>query len=250
MKQERIGSGPIRIGTQIQFEKDVYSLCFTSAYRTEYVYHSQKTNGEGDEQKRQQEELLKKENKEAIENELEEFNLTRQLYNDSILSETLCCFVFQITLCLTLLFTNLLPESNETPTRAVAFTRVMAGMVMQVKMTKELKQGLDKMKFANNHSWKFKRPGFAFIAGLCQASIIMFVTLLNYYTIIDANTVKDVVMNFLALAVITEMDDFFYQIHDADEIGVKMVENQGGLYNHLYTIETTTSQDAEMNEED
>ena len=78
----------------------------------------------------------------------------------------------------------------------------------------------------------------------------MFVTLLNYYTIIDANTVKDVVMNFLALAVIAEMDDFFYQIHDADEIGVKMVENQGGLYNHLYTIETTTSQDAEMNEED
>ena len=98
---------------------------------------------------------------------IKELDLTRQLYTDYILGETLCCFVFQMALCVALLATSQLPDYNEPPTRSVAFTRLMAGMIMQVKMSKELKQGLEKMKFANNHPWKFDKPGFAFMAGLC-----------------------------------------------------------------------------------
>ena len=78
----------------------------------------------------------------------------------------------------------------------------------------------------------------------------MVVTFLNYFTIIDATSVIDIVMNFLALAVIAELDDYFYAIHDEDEFGVKMVRNKGGAYDSLYTIETTTSDDAEMNTKD
>lgn len=177
-------------------------------------------------------------------------DLTRQLYTDYILSETLSVFIFQMTLCVGLLSTNQLPEYNEPPSRAVAFTRLMAGMIMQIKMSSELRQGLDKMKFAINHPWKFDKMKFAFIAGFCQVTNIIVVTFLNYFTIIDATTVIDVVMNFLALEVIADLDDIFFAVHSGDEIGVQMVLNEDGLYDKLLTIETTTSDDAEINDRD
>lgn len=155
-----------------------------------------------------------------------------------------------MTLCAGLLATNELPDYNEPPSRAVAFTRLMAGMIMQVTMSVELKQGLEKMKFAINHPWKFDKVGFAFLAGFCQATVIMVVTFLNYFTIIDATTVIDIVMNFLALAVIADLDDMFFKVHGSSEIGVEMVKNEENKYDELYTIETTTSDDAEMNTKD
>ena len=73
----------------------------------------------------------------------------------------------------------------------------------------------------------------------------MLVTLLNYFTIIAAETVIDIVMNFLALAVIAELDDFFFIAHGENELGKKMVLNEDKEYTDLYKIETTTSKDAE-----
>jgi hypothetical protein len=72
----------------------------------------------------------------------------------------------------------------------------------------------------------------------------MIVTLLNYYTIIAAETVIDIVMNFLALAVIAELDDFFFIAHGKNELGKRMVLNEDGEFTDLYKIETTTSIDA------
>ena len=219
-------------------------MCFMSTFRTEYVYHSVKSK-EIDEDA-----FLDLNNEEEHKSAVKELDLTRQLYTDYIISETLSVFIFQMTLCAGLLATNELPQYNEPPSRAVAFTRLMAGMIMQVNMSKELKQGLEKMKFAINHPWKFDKVGFAFLAGFCQATTIMVVTFLNYFTIIDATTVIDIVMNFLALAVIAELDDMFFAVHGSKEIGVEMVKNEDGQYDELYTIETTTSDDAEMNKID
>ena len=72
----------------------------------------------------------------------------------------------------------------------------------------------------------------------------MLVTLLNYFTIIAAETVIDIVMNFLALAVIADLDDFFFTAHGENELGKRMVKNDDGEYTDLYKIETTTSRDA------
>ena len=74
----------------------------------------------------------------------------------------------------------------------------------------------------------------------------MIVTLLNYFTIIAAETVIDIVMNFLALAVIAELDDFFFIAHGKHELGKKMVLDEDDKYANLYKIETTTSMDAEQ----
>ena len=118
-----------------------------------------------------------------------------------------------MALCGAVLFTSEMPLYDKPPTIAVAFTRLMAGMFMQIKMSKELKEGLDKMKYAINHSWKFQNERLAYLAGFFQSTTIIVVTILNYYTIIAATEVIDIVMNFLALAVIAELDDFFFEAH-------------------------------------
>ena len=81
-------------------------------------------------------------------------------------------------------------------------------------MANELKQGMDKMKYALNHRWKFDNVIFAWSSGFFQTTSIAAVTILNYITILQAETVIDIVMNFLALAVIAELDDYFFVLHN------------------------------------
>ena len=88
---------------------------------------------------------------------------------------------------------------------------------MQLKLLTELEQGLNKMKFANNHPWKFSNPGMAFTAGLMQASSTIVVTLMNFYTILALNEVIEIIMNFLALEVIAEIDNIVYSYHSSHD---------------------------------
>jgi hypothetical protein len=103
---------------------------------------------------------------------------------------------------------------------------------------------MEKMKYVLNHPWKFDCVGQAYMAGFMQCFVIIVVTLLNYFTIIAAETVIDIVMNFLALAVIAELDDFFFTSHGQKELGKRMVINDEDEFGDLYKIETTTSIDA------
>ena len=66
------------------------------------------------------------------------------------------------------------------------------------------------MKYALNHVWRFEDWKIAYLAGLLQATIIIFIEFVNFLAILTSFTVLDVVMNFLALVVISEIDDFFY----------------------------------------
>jgi hypothetical protein len=66
------------------------------------------------------------------------------------------------------------------------------------------------MKYALNHVWRFENWKIAYLAGLLQASIIILIEFVNFLAILTSFTVLDVVMNFLALVVISEFDDFFY----------------------------------------
>ena len=50
----------------------------------------------------------------------------------------------------------------------------------------------------------------AFLAGFLQATMVLTVEMVNYIALITNTTHLDIVMNFLALAVIADFDDFFY----------------------------------------
>ena len=67
------------------------------------------------------------------------------------------------------------------------------------------------MKYAVNHRWKFTEYKIAFLAGFLQASMVILVECVNFMAIITNYEIIEIVMDFLALVVIAEFDDFFYE---------------------------------------
>ena len=123
----------------------------------------------------------------------------------------------------------------------LAFTRLMAGIIMHTRMAEEFNSGLNKMKFALNHPWKFDSCWQAWVAGFLQTMILILVSVCNYLVIISMQNVSDVLINFLALLVISELDNFFYAAHGVQEFGKRIVLKSQAEYKELFTIETTTS---------
>ena len=73
------------------------------------------------------------------------------------------------------------------------------------------------MKYALNHSWRFRHAHLGFLVGLMQTVMIVTITLLNYFVIIVAsNSILDVAKDFLAMMIITNFDDFFFEQHSDD----------------------------------
>ena len=126
-----------------------------------------------------------------------------------LLSEILAVFAIQSTLCVFLVM-HAHKQISDCPVPVnfeIAFTRFMSGLIMLMKMSEEIREGMDKMKYSLNHYWKFSWPGGAWLAGSIQVFMSMLVVVLNYYIILSNDDVIEIVMNFLALTVISECDD-------------------------------------------
>ena len=89
------------------------------------------------------------------------------------------------------------------PTIALGLARFITGLAMHTKMTKEIGDGMNKMKYAINHKWKFSRWRYAFLSGLGQTLIGYLVAVISYFVIIFDTTVLDIVKDFVALEVIS-----------------------------------------------
>ena len=138
--------------------------------------------------------------------------IVNKSYTD-LASQTLIIWIFQILIFWLIFYETRQIKWNTLILRStdVNFARFIAGIMMHVAMTAELKMGIAKMKFVVNHMWRFEHPVTAFMTGFAQAWMIVLVTLLNYIVITArAQTVFDVVMDFLALVVISDFDNFFF----------------------------------------
>ena len=76
----------------------------------------------------------------------------------------------------------------------------------------ELKQGMLFMKYASNHWRFFRAPTMAFLAGWVQATMIMAVEAANILVILVAPDVLEVILNFIAIAIIADFDDLVFQV--------------------------------------
>ena len=101
---------------------------------------------------------------------------------------------------------------------------------------------MEKMKFALNHKWKFTNWRLAYCSGLGQVIITMIVTVINYFIIIFTGDIIEMVKDFLAVKVISELDDYFFFEHRQDEVAKQLIVIQE--YEGIYKIETTTSRRA------
>ena len=66
------------------------------------------------------------------------------------------------------------------------------------------------MKFACNHPWKFDDYKIAFMAGFLQTITIMAVELVNLLVILMETSIIEIVMNHMAIVVISQFGNFFY----------------------------------------
>ena len=97
------------------------------------------------------------------------------------------------------------------------------------------------MKFAVNHPWKFEDYKIAYAVGFMQMSMVVIVEFVNFVALITNNAVLDVVMNFLALVVIAEFDDYFYESSDFPELQDVITDPK---CEEFLIWQTTTSYDA------
>ena len=98
---------------------------------------------------------------------------------------------------------------DEIPNVSIAFTRFISGMIMHVLINNEIKNGLNMMKFAVNHPWKFKNHRVAVLVGFLQFSAMFLIALANYMVITISYAVIDVAKDFTALIILAEFDDIF-----------------------------------------
>ena len=92
----------------------------------------------------------------------------------------------------------------------IVFARFMCGIVLHISLSGELQQGMVMMKYACNHDWKFSNPFIAWLCGFLQAFNVIIVELVNFAALLTNATILDIIMNFLALVVIAEFDEYFF----------------------------------------
>jgi len=97
---------------------------------------------------------------------MRELGLKLDYQRTQLFSESLMVFILQICMLICIYKTVSFPYVLNPPTTFLALTRFMAGFIMQIILSKELKHGLDKMKYVINHMWKFKNPTRAYLNGL------------------------------------------------------------------------------------
>ena len=66
------------------------------------------------------------------------------------------------------------------------------------------------MKYSSNHPWKFNDYMEAYNVGLMQFAVVISVETVNIAVLNTNHTIMDILMNFLALVIIADFDDYFF----------------------------------------
>lgn len=89
-------------------------------------------------------------------------------------------------------------------------TRFLCAVFLHISLTGETLQGLLLMKYAVNHPWRFDGWAQAFLVGFVQFAMVITVEFVNLVILITNDTIMDTIMNFLALVIIADFDDYFF----------------------------------------
>jgi hypothetical protein len=90
------------------------------------------------------------------------------------------------------------------------FARFICATILHLSCVDEVYAGLEMMKYASNHPYKFEHSSVAWLSGCLQYSSCLCVELANIGVICAANDTIDIVFNFIALAIIAEFDNYVY----------------------------------------
>ena len=112
---------------------------------------------------------------------------------------------------------------------------------MQMHLNSEVFQGMNMMKYAINHPWKFKNPTGAFWVGLLQVFSTALTAVVCYFVIVVSDSVLDLAKDFTALMIISEIDNQFAAISEETIAKDILADETKDIYKDLFKIEMTTS---------
>ena len=103
-------------------------------------------------------------------------------------------------------------EGFATPAESmrIVLARFVCAVILHITLTDETKQGFGCMKYAISHHYKFRKWTTAFWIGMTQTLVVVSVEVVNLAMLTTNHTIIDIIMNFLALVIISEFDDFFF----------------------------------------
>ena len=99
---------------------------------------------------------------------------------------------------------------SELPDGQLVIIRSILGMFMHFLIDTDLVQGLDMMKYALNHPWKFRRWYMAFLIGLTQFGMAIMTEYVSIQVILSTSSYIDAVKDFIALIVVNDLDNFLF----------------------------------------
>ena len=105
--------------------------------------------------------------------------------------------------------------------------------------------GMNNMKFALAHSYRFDSLFVAYLVGLLQTISIFVIEIVNFIVILTSLSYLETVMNFMALAVIAVFAEAFFSSLGAEDL--KKIVGQPE-YDDLYMIKRTSSKKASVDE--
>lgn len=91
----------------------------------------------------------------------------------------------------------------------VFITRFLCAILLHCQLLPEVRQGLMCMKYLTNHPKKFKSLVRPFLVTLMQLITSVLTEVINLVLICGQSDSMDVVINFVALGAITQIDNFY-----------------------------------------
>ena len=136
---------------------------------------------------------------------------------------------------------TIIDDSEKLLKPEIGVSRFLCGMLMHYALTDYIRVGLDMMKFAINHPWKFMDPHTAYLCGFMKVNVNFLVALLSYNLLLTSETVVNCLWNFLGLSIIRRLGDYIYgAIRHSEE----KKQIQDPKFQAIFTIQTTTSSQA------
>ena len=93
------------------------------------------------------------------------------------------------------------------------------------------------MKYTLNHPWKFEHWFIAFMVNFLQIVILFSVESVCIALLLLQENVLDVLMNFISLAIISELDDFLFQTLYENPINWLIKEGEATIYHRVCKLE-------------
>ena len=115
---------------------------------------------------------------------------------------------------------------------------------MHIQCDKELRNGLQIMKYSVNHYWKFDNYKLAFLPGLLQTIAMLVIIIINFLVIMISGEILDIAKDFTALMIIADFDNIFGNFENSDELPKKILNEPE--YEELFKIEKTSSKKARL----